>query len=365
MPNEIGARGIYTPTPIEFTESWIPDKLQVRMKDLDRLCNLLGKWMYVFLGGRRGSGKTVLCQHIPLHFKTDYTLYVKCSGSYERSTRNALTLQGRCSITHDTDIPILLQKLNSSQLLIFDDIHLIYNYRRGLNFLKSIYDNNQTELRMIIASTMPFHIFQKECPEEIWSRFQWKPLILNPFDAKQIATILRQRAERVFKHVDEGAINLIAAKIARLADPRIGLRVLNYAYTVNSETLNMEITKESWEFEKHRYWKDDVLLTLPSHTALLFLLTAESVVLMNNEFKTTSGIVYEKYEMFCRNHNVSPLYQARLNYYFDELENMKLIKRETISHGRFGATSDITLLFDEPSVIVEAGKEIDWTEFLI
>lgn len=368
----MSVRAISKPIPIELTDAWVPNQLLVRQDDVERILELIRLWSHVYVSGPKGVGKTMVSKHCTLHFDPEHIMFVRCRRSLPLSIQSELVDRG-FKISRETDLARLVADLPDPSLIVFDDIHQLYRYRQGLFFLKTIYDYAPDDhIKTIVTSTVPHHKFSKYCPEEVMSRFQWKPVSFGFYDAVQLDLILRQRAERIFNRIEEGTTAWIAAKIRRLGDPRIGMRILRYCFEL-SDFLNMKAVEESWQLEKKRYWKEDILLKMPPHTALLFLLISKITSAYKSK-RLSSGkdgrvpiisqLLYREYNKVCKVLDVDSIYPARLNYYLNQLQKEGWIQRTRKSLGRHGYGSVIRLLFDDPDVIVEAGKEIDWETFL-
>lgn len=349
--------------PHELSEDWLPKDLLVRDLQFKQIEQTFKRQFHVFGYGERGVGKTITCKRF-LASATDHSLYVKCEGSVKRSIQFALIGLGKqFRPWKDFLLTKFIAELANPLYVVLDDIHKIYQKKTLESFLHGLHGHSLDDhVKVILTSTQPYYQFKKNCNPEIWSRYYFQPVNFQNYTATEIKQILQQRAQLVFSVVNMGALNWVASKIRRLGtDLRLGLRVLSYAYTLNKKELNMETLEEAWRLEKRRYWKNDVLLQLPPHTAFLFFLTAKIA-----QIKTpiTSQMLYNQYNKACNQLGIEPLYTARLNYYMQQLQREGWIERTRKSLGRHGYGSEIQLLFDEPEVIVEVGDEIEWATIL-
>jgi len=349
---------------LELTEDWIPNQLLVRQDDVNKILELLKLWGHVYLYGPHGVGKTVVTKHILQYSEPQNQLYVKCDRSILTSIESSLRKKD-IMIDRHSDLPHIIAKELPITIAVFDDLHNIFQYRKSLHYLQSIYNEEPDDhIKTILVSTTPFHKFKNYCPPEVMSRFQWKPVTFGFYDSTQLEKILRQRAERTFTKIEDGATSWIGAKTRRLGDPRIGIRILRYAYQL-SDNLTLETVQQGWQKEKLRYWKDDILTAYPPHQALLFYMIARLKTLpKTRNSKLTSPALYQHYYRMCKIMDIEPLYPARLNQLLKQLQQDNWIRVTTKSYGRRGYGSEITLLFDDPEAIVEAGKEIEWSSFM-
>lgn len=338
-----------------------------KLKQMNEIINSVGSPnIYVF--GPKGVGKTLTCKILLNNYPEHQTLYVLCRGSFKKSVISALAGRG---IRPRKYVPLTKQIADRSSPLIavFDDIHEIYNYRRSFhNFFHSLHDDDpDNNVKVILISTWSFQWFRRHVyDDEIRDRYSFVPIGFGNYSAEELRSILEQRVRGAFKKYDKHAIDLIAAKVTRLgAGPRTGLRMLINAWQI-SENLTYKIAEKTWYKEKKRYWRDDVLRSFDPHTALLFWIIASLTYECVDVNKVIySAEVYKKYREICEKYGVEPFYDAKLTHHLKELEKADYIDRETVSLGKRGLQSRIQLLFDDPEVIMQAGKEIDWKVFLL
>jgi len=350
-------------TPVVFTEEWVPDNLVARRDKLLKLRAVVEdeskRSAYVF--GSRGLGKTLTCRVLLAAYPPDRTLYVPCERSIEDSVEYAL-LQKGFRIRRDRVAEFLPKHFT---VVVFDDWNKLYNYRRSMDFLFFIHRFNvERRLAVIVVAPWSFKEFEEICPPDVMSRYQFTPVSFGPYSTDELIEIYRQRVERAFRDYEEEALKFIAHKVRRLgSDVRIGLRMLQFAWGIcGRDKLTYEAVESAWRMEKKRYWRDEVLLGLEPHAALLLYLIAKHA--SGGESPVYSSKLLDSYRTFCQERGVKPLYEALLRYYMRKLEGMGYINREAVSLGKHGLQSKITLLFDEPHLIVEAGEEINWAEIL-
>ena len=347
--------------PAMLSEEWLPDKLLVRNDKLELLKKLVEKpssrSVYVF--GPRGVGKSLTCKFLVMSYPSDRALYVRCMGGLDQSIRHALLEKLEVGRR-----PLFEVIAKNFSLMVVDDLNNLYNYKKALYFLQSLYNFNvDRHLAVVLVSTWSFEQFQRDiCPSEVFSRYYFAPVGFGVYSVDELATILKQRVEKAFESYEEGALKFIAAKTLRLGgDMRLALRILQNSW-VASKQLKLDVAEKAWYLEKKRYWRDEVLLSLDGHTALLLWLIARYV---NDQGKVLTNALYRRYEEVCKELRVAPLYEERLHYCLSKLERLGYIARSVLSLGRQGGRqSEITLLFDEPSIIVEAGEDLKWSNVL-
>lgn len=349
--------------PIVFTEEWVPEKLIARRDKLEKLCQIVEdqskRSAYVF--GSKGLGKTLTCKVLLALYPPDETLYVPCERSIQESVEYVLSQRG--FKIRGEKIPEFLVKHFS--IVVFDDWNKLYNYRRSMDFLFFLHRFNAARrLAVIVVGPWSFNEFEKICPPDVMSRYMFTPVSFGPYSTEELVEIYRQRVEKVFEDYEDEALKFVAQKVRRIgSDVRVGLRMLQYAWKISGgKNLTYEVVEGAWRMEKRRYWRDEVLLGLEPHAALLLYLTAK--IVSQGENPVYSSRLLDAYRKFCRENDAEPLYLERLRYYLKKLESLGYISREPISLGKHGLQSRITLLLEEPHLIVEAGEEIDWKENL-
>lgn len=349
--------------PTVFSEDWIPDRLVARRDKLERLREIVenpaARAAYVF--GPRGLGKTLTCKILLSSYPPDSVLYVPCWRSIQNSIADALLLKG--FRVRAGRIAGFLAK--NFRLVVFDDWNKLYNYKKSMDFLFHLHRfNMDRSLAVIVVGPWHFKEFEREiCPSDVMSRYQFEPVSFGPYMTDELTEIYRQRVSRAFDTYEEEAVKFIATQVRRLgSDVRIGLRMLRYAWLTNQSKLTYGTAWEAWRMEKQRYWRNEVLLMLEPHAAFLLWLIAR--LALEGESPVYSHKLLSTYRKECRELGVEPFYEERIRYYMRKLEETGYISRKVESLGRHGLQSKITLLYDEPSIIVEAGREINWKENL-
>lgn len=349
--------------PIVFTEEWVPDKLIARRDKLEKLRGIIEdeskRSAYVF--GSRGLGKTLTCKVLLAAYPPDRALYIPCERSIEISVERALSEKG-FKVRGEKIVEFLPRHF---RVVVFDDWNKLYNYRRSMDFLFFLHRFNvERRLAVIVIGPWTFKEFEEICPQDVMSRYQFTPVSFGPYSTEELIEIYKQRVDRAFKDYEEEALKFIAHKVRRLgSDVRIGLRMLQFAWSISGGgKLTYEAVEGAWRMEKKRYWRDEVLLGLEPHAALLLYLIAKHA--LEGEIPVYSSKLLDSYRRFCQNLSIKPLYEGLLRYYMRKLDGMGYISREAVSLGKHGLQSKITLLFDEPHLIVEAGEEIEWAEIL-
>jgi Cdc6-like AAA superfamily ATPase len=287
---------------------------------------------------------------------------VKCTRSLQGSIREALARKDIESSR--VGVELIQTVLDNFNVLILDDLHEVKD-PWSLYWIKDLFDYFEKDRRvsLVLTSIKSLESWRQQVKgpiPEILSRYDFAYLGFAPYNAEEVYQILKQRAELAFENISDTALRFIAAKSARWRDIRIGLNILNYAYAHNTN-LTMESTQKGWTEEKKKYWKNE--LTKLGHEGFILFLIAHAVDQTGGQPIHTRNI-HETYKHLSERLGVEPLYPAAVSKALTKLETLNYIEKKVKSFGRRGLQSEIKLLFDDPTIIVESGKEVDWSEIL-
>lgn len=179
------------------------------------------------------------------------------------------------------------------------------------------------------------------------SRLEAEEIIFPPYDAKQLADILKDRAAAAFRPgvLDDGVVELCAALAAQEdGDARFALALLRVAGELAERDGTERVTSEMVERAKNRIELDvqvELLRGLPSQQKLLLLavvMRAESGRRM-----LTTGEVYDTYRelAYAVGLGRAVLTQRRIGDLVSQLDSMGLIQARVRSFGRGGRTREI------------------------
>jgi Cdc6-like AAA superfamily ATPase len=196
--------------------------------------------------------------------------------------------------------------------------------------------------------------------DDVESRYHFKPVLFEFYDATEIEAILKQRLDMINIPYDQGAISFVAAKIKRLiADLRLGFDILKNACEITQgRKITEAIIEEAWERTKTDYWKQQIR-HMDEHLCILLLCSS---ILAKNNTNIDSAIstqeVLELYRQYCQQNSIEALYKTRLSYAFKKLEELGWLTRITkFSKGRYGL--DVSYRYENnPTTIIAALKEL-------
>ncbi|MBA7527562.1 hypothetical protein ES705_19738 [subsurface metagenome] len=365
--------------------SFIPDELPHRNSEIEKIagitaCALKGDVPPNFLCyGMTGTGKTATVRYVSQKLAQHCTnnppwwIYINCtvvSTPYRILAHIYNTIVGREKIPA-TGLPkdVILKKLlglldqkvkNSVCFFVLDEIDILIEKKGGNEILYTLTRLNES---LDLCRTSVIGISNKlKFMEYLDSRVtsnldQEEPIVFHPYNANELADILKQRAKIAFHEgiIEEGVIKLCAGLAAREhGDARKALQLLRKAGEIAERNQNKKILEKHVENAQKDIDKDHIveyILSMPLQAQL----TLTAIYLLSKytrEHIITSGDIYEVHsELTNKILGVKQLTHRRISDYINELALAGLITANTRSMGHYGRTKIINL--DIESELVE------------
>ncbi|MHA1845713.1 MAG: Cdc6/Cdc18 family protein [Promethearchaeota archaeon] len=357
--------------------SYVPEELPHRDKEIKKIaeltaCALMGDAPSSFLCyGMTGTGKTATVRHVSQKLtlyardKKPWWIYVNCnvvSTPYRILAHVYNTISYRERIP-PTGLPkdvifkqllgLLDQKVGDSVcFLVLDEIDILSNKKGGNEIL---YDLTRLNENLDYCKTSLIGIsnklnFKKYLDPRVLSSLGGEcPIVFHPYNANELADILKKRAAIAFypgTH-EEGVIRYCAALAAEEnGDARKALQLLKKAAEIaqrkhSKKILERHMDEARLELEKDQM--EEFILGLPFQAKLV--LTA--IYLISKFFPNhviISGDVYDVHSELC---NLLPkkrkLTERRISDYINELALAGIICAQIKSRGYYGRTKIIEL----------------------
>lgn len=365
--------------------SFIPDELPHRNSEIEKIagitaCALKGDVPPNFLCyGMTGTGKTATVRYVSQKLAQHCTnnppwwIYINCtvvSTPYRILAHIYNTIVGREKIPA-TGLPkdVILKRLlglldqkvqNSVCFLVLDEIDILIEKKGGNEILYTLTRLNES---LDLCRTSVIGISNKlKFMEYLDSRVtsnldQEEPIVFHPYNATELADILKQRATIAFHEgiIEEGVIKLCAGLAAREhGDARKALQLLRKAGEIAERNQNKKVLEKHVEKAQKDIDKDyivEYMLSMPLQAQL----TLTAIYLLSKytrEHIITSGDIYEVHsELTNKIMGVKQLTHRRISDYINELALSGLITANTRSMGHYGRTKIINL--DIESELVE------------
>ncbi|MFX1357576.1 MAG: Cdc6/Cdc18 family protein [Promethearchaeota archaeon] len=365
--------------------SFIPDELPHRDQEIGKIagitaCALKGDVPPNFMCyGMTGTGKTAtiryVSQKLATHCMSDppWWIYINCnvvSTPYRILAHIYNTIAGKEKIP-PTGLPkdIIFKKLlglldiyinNGVCFLVLDEIDILIEKKGGNEILYDLtrLNENLDSCRTSLIGISNKLKFMEFLDSRVTSSLgDEEPIVFHPYNAKELADILEQRAKLAFQDnvVEEGVINLCAGLAAKEhGDARKALQLLRKAGEIAERNQHKFLTESDVEKAQRDIDKDHIveyILSMPLQAQL----TLTAIVLISKyekEHIITSGDVYEVHsELVSKIPGVKQLTQRRISDYINELSLAGIISAETRSMGHYGRTKLIKLDIENDLVL--------------
>jgi len=351
-----------------FSPEYVPQQILFRDQQLQRLRESMDDcFNHYYLEGPKSSGKTVTVKkfleeaskhsdHATIYMSGDRAIMANLVKAVEKAIGRKL---------HFLERPYTALKDLPQEHIHFcvDDVQNVLNYRLFNPMLQQLYEaclDCNKKLHLIIVGTIIYPKFMRFVRDDVESRYHFKPVLFEFYDATEIEAILKQRLNTINIPYDQGAISFVAAKIKRLiADLRLGFDILKNACEITQgKKITETIIEEAWERTKTDYWKQQIR-HMDEHLCILLL--CSSILAKNNaniDSTISTQEVLELYRQYCQQNSIEALYKTRLSYAFKKLEELGWLTRITkFSKGRYGL--DVSYRYENnPTTIIAALKEL-------
>jgi cell division control protein 6 len=364
-----------------------PETILHREEQTKQIANILApalkkeKPSNIFVYGKTGTGKTLTVKHTTQKLKEiaerENTplkiLYINCKLKRGTDTEYRLIAQlvrelGR-SIPA-TGLPTeevyksffkVLSKHKQNHILVLDEIDQLVN-KTGDNVLYNLtrLDEEITESQISIIGISNDIMFIDNLDPRVRSSLSEEEIVFPPYNAFQIQSILKQRAELAFNKdvLEQGVIEKCAAYAARdHGDARRALELLRVAGEfADREHLKKVIIKHIDEAEA-KIDRDriiEIVTTQPKQYQLVLYSILSINSSKNNNIFT--GEVYEIYKKLCNKTNTSILTQRRVSDIISEFDMIGILNANVVSKGRYGKTRDISI--EIPTTMLSKIKNI-------
>jgi len=358
---------------------YVPDVLPHREGEIKKLAEILvvsakgEKPSNVLLYGLTGTGKTVVSKYvvkklvekassIGSNLGYAYVNTRKLDTPYKVLASIASSLGLRIPYTGLAISEVYRKYINALEnwsglhIVILDELDYFVK-RNGDDLLYKLLRINEdlSKSRVSIIGITNNLYFVENLDPRVRSSLGEEEIFFPPYNAEQLYTILKQRAEKAFHPgvIDDSVISYCAALAAREnGDARRALDLLRVAGEVaereNALVISIEHVKKALaEVEEGRV--NQVIATLPLQQKLVLKV---AVNLATRKGFTTTGEVYSVYLEEARRRGLEPLSQRSVSQVLSQLDMMGILIAEVRSMGRHGLTKVIKVK-EEVAKLVE------------
>ncbi len=362
---------------------YVPEELNHRDEQIGQIASILApalknnKPSNLFVYGKTGTGKTVALKYISQKL-TDVAkqqeiplkiIYLNCKlkrvadTEYRLIAQLARMLGKRIPVTGlPTDEVYnmffeLVEEEQSNIILVLDEIDQLIN-KAGDDIIYNLTRINADlqNSQITIVGISNDLVFADNLDPRVKSSLSEEEMVFPPYNALQIQTILKARAQKAFKEgsLGNGVIAKCAAYAAREhGDARRALELLRVAAELAERSEVEEVQLRHVDHAEEKIERDrmvELVRTQPKQ----FQATLYSIFELRNEPKIHTGEVYEVYREICKRINLRPLTQRRISDILGELDMLGVINAKVVSKGRYGRTREITLSMSnsvEPKIL--------------
>jgi len=250
-------------------------------------------------------------------------------------------------------IVLILDEIDQTVKKISDDF--LYNLTRLNSEL------SQTQICIVgISNDLRF---LDEVDSRVKSSLSEEEIVFPPYDALQLQSILKKRANLAFKEgvINDGVIAKCAAFAARESgDARRALDLLRVAGELSERDGSKNISEKHIDEANNKIEKDKILEVVRTEPKQ-FQFVLYSIIKLTEQNKGEpifTGDVYDLYMDICRKNKCEVLTQRRVSDIIQEFDMLGIIHVRVISKGRGGRTREIKIAIT-PEVTIKAKAIIE------
>ncbi|MEM4028085.1 MAG: orc1/cdc6 family replication initiation protein [Desulfurococcus sp.] len=365
---------------------YIPDTLPHRENEIRRLAEHLlvsaqgMRPSNVLIYGLTGTGKTVVVKYVVSRLKEKASsLNKRLDYAYVNTRKLDTTYRVIASIAQSIGLRVphtglaisevyrryinALDSWGGLHIVVLDEVDY-YVKREGDDLIYKLVRANEelSKAKIVLIGITNDVNFIENLDPRVRSSMGEIEMVFPPYNAEQLFTILKQRAELAFNQgvIEDGVISYCSALAAREhGDARRALDLLRVSGEIaereGAERVTIEhVKKATLEIEEGRIYQS--VVTLPLHQKLVL---KKIVELVEAKGSTTTGEVYTAYSNIMRNLKYEPLSLRRISEIISQLDMMGLIISEVVNRGKYGITRMIKIRKDMLPVIKDALKDVE------
>ncbi|MCS7100015.1 MAG: orc1/cdc6 family replication initiation protein [Sulfolobales archaeon] len=360
-----------------LSSDYVPDRLPHREEYIKKIAELLSpvlrveKPSNIFIYGLTGTGKTAVVKYVIKRFvehaeKVGIDVF---KFSYVNCRNEDTNYRVLFKIGSDVGVRIPFTGLSVAELhnrlreyvdskrivvtIVLDEVDfLVKKVGDDLLYRLTRVNDELRRSKVSIVGITNDVKFVETLDPRVKSSLGEVEIVFPPYDALQLADILRERAALAFRDgvLEDGVVGYCASVAAREhGDARRALDLLRFAGEIaerdNASRVTVEHARKARE-ELELNAAMEVVRTLPYHSKLVLLSLA-----IGGGFAESTGSLYLVYRRVCEALGLEPLTQRRVSDLVSELDMLGILTSKVVSRGRYGKTREVALGVDSAAIL--------------
>lgn len=337
----------------------------------------------VLIYGKTGTGKSLCSKYITRDLantaaENDVKIGVAYVDCFQESTetQTVRTIARSLNNSEETDITVPHSGVSTSDyyrrlwdildarldvgIIILDEIDKLEGDDVLMQLSRAAEAGKVSESTLGIIGISNKIRYKDTLNERVKSSLSERDFVFPPYDASQLRSILRSRADAFRDDVlAEDVIPKVAALAAREhGDARKAIDILRYAGEIADEhgtdTVSVEYVDEAHEREEQARLSE-LISKQPTHSRYLMLaLALRTQESSEEEPMIPSKQIYSAYQVVCEREGTDPLKMRRVRDLLSELAFLSLIEQDRKGRGKGKGAHTVNELIDDPELVAEA-----------
>jgi cell division control protein 6 len=359
--------------------SHTPENVGYREQEINQMANILApclkneKPSNLFIYGKTGTGKTLCTLHILNYINKIATerklpiktIYINCKMRKVADTE--YRLMAHLCREYGKEVPptglptqeiykIFFNEISKKEeqvLIVLDEIEQLVKKAGDDILYNLIRANTELSSQITLIGISNNVVFSDHLDPRIKSSLSEEELFFSPYNAIQLQSILKERAEKAFKPgtLEEGMIEKCAAYAARdHGDARRAIELLRVSAELAERKNEQKVSIGHLDEAEEKIEKDRVIEIVATQPKQYQAVLLSIISTPNGKNEVFTGDIYKKYSEICTRAKLRPLTQRRVSDIIVEMSVFGVIDARVISKGRYGRSKEIKHSLSDSSI---------------